>query len=298
MHRLVTVVFSLSLLATSVAAQSESQCPKTSLADGDVIASPPGNTNPTVARNTLIRIDTAVLNPTLGLFRVVTSTDANGNEIEEDFPVPATWQRIGETNRFVMRPVDLLDAQTKHRITVRSDITKELTFMTSDVIDREPPTFRFGQDRVTAFSSVECGDEGARRVTITFDRARDDGDPGSIEYLLYLTRAADLEGPRLLARQYLASGAEDMTFTLVAEELATPVCVVVDAVDGVGRHAEGIDEFCFDPLQGSFFEPCSVGARLEAQHAEILGLLLAAFLGLRVRSRRLRAGANGRATLT
>lgn len=293
--RVAACVIGLSLLWSSPSlAQSESQCPSDELDVDDLVVTPPGKDAPTVARNTLIRIDVlAAQNPTFGLLRVPLDSPV-------DTPVPATWQRVGETDRFVVRPNELLEPMTKYRVVVGIDTLpkRELTFVTSDLVDTQPPQFNFGQDRVTRFSSIECGDEGRRRVTLEFDRATDDGDQGSIEYLLYLTRASGLDAPRLMARQYLALGSESMSFALEPEQLATPVCVVVDAVDGVGNHAEGIDEFCFDPLQGSFFEPCSVARRSRPWHAGFLAWLLAASLALRVRSRRLRAAVDGRATLT
>lgn len=303
-RRVATLVVGLSLLWSSPSrAQSESQCPK-SPEDGldfdTVVISPPSKAAATVARNTLIRVDIrADLNPQLGLLRVVPAPDGNDTYL----PVPATWQQIASSDRFVIRPAELLAAETTYSVLARADTglgpgAGDFQFRTSDVIDTQPPDFKFGQDRVTGVSSVECGEDGNRRVSITFARATDDGDEGGIEYLLYLTRASGLDAPRLLAREYLASGSGSMSFALRPEQLATPVCILVDVEDGVGNHAEGIDEFCFDPLQGSFFEPCSVARHSSPRHVGFLVWLIVASLALRVRSHRLRARADGRATLT
>lgn len=302
--RVAAFVLGLSLLWSSPSlAQSESQCPK-SPEDGldfdTVVISPPSKSAATVARNTLIRVDIrADLNPEFGLLRVVPGLDGNDTYV----PVPATWQQIASTDRFVIRPAELLAPETTYSVLARADTglgpgAGDFKFQTSDVIDTRPPDFEFGQDSVTGVSSVECGEDGNRRVSITFERATDDGDDGGIEYRLYLTRASGLDGPRLLAREYLASGSGNMSFVLRPDQLATPVCILVDVEDGVGNHADGLDEFCFDPLQGSFFEPCSVTGQASPRHGAFFAWLLAASLALRVRYRRLRTWVDGRATLT
>lgn len=245
--------------------------------------------------------------PVFGLFRLRdVAGDAGlpdaglsdaGSQPVDDIPVPARWQRIGETNRFVVRAEDLFEPETDYVITIGTStgLHTRRDFTTGTMIDSQPPKFTFGPERVTVFSSSPippaCGEDGeSRRISISFDDATDDGNEGGIEYLLYLTRAAGLDTPQLLARQYRVQ-AKAMAFILTPDQVKTPVCIVVDAVDGVGKHAPAadIEQYCFDPLQGNFFEPCTVGGGgSAAQGRWFLAYMLAVMLALSVRSRRIR----------
>ncbi len=263
---------------------AQSECPALSGATDTPKIAPPSAGGERAALNTLIQVDIdASLNPQFLLSRVDPMIDV---------PIAASWQRIGESDRFVIRPLDLLEEDTQYSTVVSADegIYERFTFTTAGFVDETPPVFAFGPDQVVAYSSTPCGDDGtSHRVALTLQDATDDGHAGAIEYLVYLTRAAGLDGPVLLSRQYLAE-ATDLSFTLTPEQLSTPVCIVVDAVDGVGLHADPakIEEFCFDPLQGNFFEPCAVGGPLRARwHGSLMLLLTAVCVVLGVRRRRL-----------
>jgi hypothetical protein len=52
-----------------------------------------------------------------------------------------------------------------------------------------------------------------------------------------------------------------MAFVLEPSEAVEPICVAIQAVDGVGRVDNDGEPRCFDPIQGNFFEPlCTVGS--------------------------------------
>ena len=112
---------------------------------------------------------------------------------------------------------------------------------------------------------VNCdAPEGGYRVDVSFEPALDDGSPGSIEYLLYLTRGPGVQAPELRdrARNFTegGDGLVTMAFVLRPNEADGPVCVAVHAVDGVGRVDRSVPARCFEPIQGNFFQGlCSVG---------------------------------------
>lgn len=270
--------------------------------DDRIITSPPNGAfgvaldSPVVVR---VHGDPA---PELHLWQLVAAADAGVPdsglpELPRSLPVSATWQRLGESDVFVVRPTELFQPETEYEIEVYNNATglqTFRTFTTGTSIDRQPPEFTFGPDVVDDLASSKiaavCGEpEGSYNVSFSLAEATDDGDEGGIEFLAYLTRAAGLNGPVLLTRQYQSEG-RSLAFTLTAEQVSTPVCVVVDAVDAVGNHApeEDIQELCFDPLQGSFFEPCAVSARDLTVHGGVIAWMLAALLALRVRAVRLR----------
>ncbi|MEM6955555.1 MAG: Ig-like domain-containing protein [Myxococcota bacterium] len=139
----------------------------------------------------------------------------------------------------------------------------EGAFTTTESEDTEPP--RFGEIEQTSSARIpdptDEAPEGGWRVDVSFQPAVDDGAAGSIEYLLYLTRGpTDLEAPELRARsRNFATGVITMAFVLTDEEASDPICVVVHAVDGLGRVDDDQEPFCFEPIQGSFFDGCAAG---------------------------------------
>jgi hypothetical protein len=51
-----------------------------------------------------------------------------------------------------------------------------------------------------------------------------------------------------------------MAFVLSDAEAVAPVCFVVHAVDGLGNVDSEGEPVCFEPVQGTYFEACSVSA--------------------------------------
>jgi uncharacterized protein (TIGR03382 family) len=100
---------------------------------------------------------------------------------------------------------------------------------------------------------------GSYRIDVSFGGATDDGPPGDIEYLLYLSRGPEVDAPQLRAKlRNQSDGDQIMAFIAEPSEVASPICVSVVAVDGVGNVDDTAAPLCDDPIQGSFFEPlCS-----------------------------------------
>lgn len=172
-------------------------------------------------------------------------------------------QVIGDALVFV--PGALLDALADYGAMASGGDLPPLEFMfsTGSTVDREPPTFRFDPDAVT-YGATPVTDRcespgGGYRIEVFFIPATDDGAPGDIEYLLYLTRGATVIGPRMVARvRNQTPEGVIMAFVLARSEAVSPICLVAHAIDGVGKTNTSAEPVCFDPMQGNFFEPlCS-----------------------------------------
>ncbi|MCB9593213.1 MAG: hypothetical protein H6719_10815 [Sandaracinaceae bacterium] len=135
--------------------------------------------------------------------------------------------------------------------------------------------------------------DGGYRVGVFFRPATDSGPPGSIEYLLFQTRGADVDAPILRDRVRNYAGEQiTMAFVLPPDEAGSPICVRVAAVDGVGNLdfsdlRDGQEE-CLDPVQGNFFYGlCSATAPGSGGASPLVGLVALGLLGaLRIRRRR------------
>lgn len=165
-------------------------------------------------------------------------------------------------------------------------------FTTAADVDRAPP--ELGPIRRADWTEAEAGcgvPAGSLRVVLSFVAARDDGPSSSIEYLVHLSRAQGLGAPELLARQR-DTAAEEATiaFVLPPSRAARPVCVVLSAVDGVGKTSTSAP-WCFDPVRGEAFASlCSLRPGKAAPSASLLELglllLLSLSLGRRLERRR------------
>lgn len=147
------------------------------------------------------------------------------------------------------------------------DTVLDFDFRTGAGRDTEPPVGVNVEPPSTASVPVSCSaPEGGYRVDVRFMPSSDDGSPGSIEYLLYLTRANGLGAPELRARvrnffSDPSAGTVTMAFVLTPDEAVSPACFEVHTVDGVGNVTRS-EPTCFEPVQGNFFAPiCSAGPR-------------------------------------
>ncbi len=99
----------------------------------------------------------------------------------------------------------------------------------------------------------------------------------SIEYLLFQTRGPGLDAPTLRARGRGISATTDVTlaFGLRSEDASTPICVTVQAVDGQGAASLPMDDVCFEPLTGNFFEGlCAAGGAPVGAWPALVALVL------------------------
>lgn len=141
------------------------------------------------------------------------------------------------------------------------DADFDFSFRTGSNFDIRPPSL----GSILSMAATQNGEEscdtpaGSYRVDVSFEAATDDGPPGDIEYQLYLSRGPEVEEPQLRARvRNQSAGEQIMAFIATGEEVASPICVSVLAIDGVGNVTESPNPYCDDPIQGSFFEPlCS-----------------------------------------
>lgn len=140
----------------------------------------------------------------------------------------------------------------------------EYLFTTGDSTDKEPPKLAVGKNHVDISSQplpASCGAAaGTYGVRVAFDAATDDADDSAIEYLLWLTVAAGEDKLQVVDRTRQAQGGRvELTFRLKPQQVNDPVCLRIQAIDGVGKSADNQPEPCFHPVQGSYFESgCSV----------------------------------------
>ena len=181
----------------------------------------------------------------------------------------------GDTVFFI--PEMLLEAESMYHGLARGiDGDLEFSFRTGRTLDERAPTL--GPIARVDATEIEAGCEapdGGYRVDVHFPPAADDGPPGSIEYLLYLSRFAGQGAPSIRARaRGYSTRLITMAFVLSQDEAVEPICVEVVAVDGVGRVSEVGETTCLDPLTGSFFAGlCSV-----SPHGNSTSLAVVAFV--------------------
>ena len=223
-----------------------------------------------------------------------------GCAADEGVDVPGTVQVI-EDRLFFFADAGLEPDTTYSGRASGMDDVIDFTFCTGDDVDRGPPTLGGFLSAEPSESTAACVlPEGGRLVSVRWGQAEDDGPGGSIEYLLYLTRAAGVEAPELRDRvRNYASGEITLSLRLDAEEAAEPVCIRMVALDGVGNTTEPSPEECFDPMTAAAFQPlCAVrgGAGADGRGRASVPAIAAfsltlAGLALRRRSARRRDGA-------
>lgn len=205
-------------------------------------------------------------------------------------PVSGHAEVLGDDLFFV--PDAPLEPRTQYEGEARGlESGLDLRFCTGSSADSGAPSF--GSQSVT-WSSEQVGPgcelpDGGFRVGIFTQSATDDGPGGSLEYLLYLTRAEGIDAPVLVDRvRNFAAGEITLRLFLDGERAASPVCVRLAVVDGVGNVTTSDAEVCFDPVSEITFQGCAARpghARSSSAVALVvaLGVLLVA---RRVRRRR------------
>lgn len=181
-------------------------------------------------------------------------------------PVAGTVQVVGDT-LFFLPARNFMGGAQYAGIARGIDLDLGIAFRTSTTVDTGPPVMSDVDSPTTARVDASCeAPEGGYRVDVSFPPAQDDGSPGSIEYLLYFTRGADLEAPELRRRaRNFSTELVTMAFVLSPEEAVSPGCVVVHAVDGVGNVDDDMEPQCFEPVQGNFFEPLCSASTIEGR---------------------------------
>ncbi len=235
---------------------------------------------------------------TAAYFRGVDPVEAtallSASEGDTGAPVSGRVDLFGE-DALVLVPDVPFRPMTRYRAVAGArggDTPRTFEFRTGSDFDRIPPTL----GGIGAVSSTEVptscdAPDGGYRIAVSFAPATDpDGPAGDIEYLVYLTRGANVDAPRLVARARNFPTDEIVTaFVLAPDDAVEPVCISVVAVDGVGRVDSDAPASCFEPITGNYFAPiCSAaapGARTPASWLAVLALAGALALGARRRRR-------------
>ncbi len=192
-------------------------------------------------------------------------------------PVAGEVQVIGDRTLYFVPAHDLSPRELYAGVVRGIDQDLGIAFRTGFSADVGPPQLGTVDTPTTAQVGPSCeAPAGGYRVDVSFEPATDDGSAGSIEYLLYLTRGGGLEAPELRRRaRNFSTGLVTMAFVLSPEEAASPVCIVVHAVDGVGNVDADMEPRCFEPITGDYFEPaCNAGAAGSGGWLGLLGVLL------------------------
>lgn len=223
-----------------------------------------GPEGPGDAPETLIRVVRCPSGTSCGL----------GCMADDGVDVPGSVQVIGDQLIF-LADGGLEPAATYVGRATGVDDVLDFRFCTGAMPDVRRPELGAFIDAEPAETTAACVlPEGGRLIGLRWEQATDDGPPGSIEYLLYLTRANGVEAPELRDRlRNYASPEVTLNLRLGPEEAASPVCVRMFAIDGVGNLSEGSPQQCFDPLTTAAFQPlCAVSAPGAARR-DVRGML-------------------------
>jgi len=165
------------------------------------------------------------------------------------------------------------------------EIELDFGFCTGRSFDRSPPRLSGELHSSSTRVDAQCDlPDGGYRLAVSFAPATDDGPPGSIEYLLYLSRGAEIEAPRVVARaRNYASEEITLGVLITPEDAHTPICLTLAATDGVGNAVVSDEPQCFDPITRTVFSgACTVargassgGAPAVVLSMGVLGLLIA-----------------------
>jgi len=170
--------------------------------------------------------------------------------------VPGTARAIGDT--LVWTADAPFEQSTRYAgVAFGLDADFAFNFRTGLSFDLGPPQLGALAELAATRNEEDSCDApaGSYRIDVSFGGAVDDGPPGDIEYLLYLSRGPEVDEPQLRnAVRNQSEGDQVMAFTAMASEVASPICVTVIAVDGVGNVDDTVPPLCDDPIQGSYFE--------------------------------------------
>jgi hypothetical protein len=217
---------------------------------------------------------------------------------EPDRSIAARVLPAGEA-RVVLVPERLLEPSTEHWVLVArpfldraSRAESELT--TGDSVDRESPELPFGDDDLSLEVSAlapECdAAPGSVRLSLEIPKPSDDTDAESVSVLVFLSRAAELHAPELLATVLNRGEPLRADVVLSPAQARERACIALRAVDGVGRISDDEVEACFHPSRDvAFASGC--GVVLGRERSVDLRWVVSGLAGLLVRLRRKRAPA-------
>ncbi len=232
--------------------------------------------------------------PVEEVFRLLRCDEGLADCLTRGQPVPGRISLVLETVLF--EPTSLLTPATQY-LAVAEGITDdfEAPFQTVALgadeggIDADPPDLA----PITSFEASEISPSceapnGGFRIDVTLPAAAGELAVSDVEYLLYLTRGPGVEEPELRARVRGVPNEIVMAFVLQPDEVVSPICVEVQAVDIAGNLGAPTPVQCRDPIEGNFFEPLCSAGEARGVPTWMVGVV-AALLGLgRRRKRRAR----------
>ncbi len=245
------------LVATPVAAQDEIECPSSELGPLDVT---PAGRAEDVTLDAYVRVryseDYFLGVPDAASFvRLHEDLDDEDAFVELGPEVPGEGQVVGDDVYLI--PDEPLEPNRQYAVVAESFEFEPLIidFRTGDSVDRRAPTIGSVSSPTTESVDETCGRGAGYRVDLVVRDVRDDGPASSVELLVYLARQEGLESPELVLRAR-GTGADELPlgFVLTDDRASDPACVVVHAVDGVGKIDDSMEPVCFEPIQGAFFE--------------------------------------------
>lgn len=205
-----------------------------------------------------------------------------GTECSPGTPVSGLVQVHGD--RLYFLPDEPLRESTQYQGHAAGvEIELPFAFCTGRSFDWSPPRLGGALHSSSTRVDMQCElPDGGYRLAVSFAPATDDGPPGSIEYLLYLSRGADIDAPRVVARtRNYPSEQITLGVLITPEDARTPICLTLAATDGVGNAVVSDEPQCFDPITRTVFSgacAASPGARRSPGALWpflLLGLLLA-----------------------
>lgn len=244
-------------IASPVAAQGEIECPTGEVGPLDFT---PASRAENVTLDAYVRVryspDYFLDVPDAGTFvRLHEDLDDDDGFVELGPEVPGEGQLVGDDVYFV--PDELLEPDRQYAIVAESFELEPIVidFRTGGSVDMRAPSIGSVGSPTTESVDETCGRGAGYRVDLVVRDVRDDGPASSVELLVYLARQEGLEAPELVLRARGTGAAElPLGFVLTDERASDPACVVVHAVDGVGKVDDSMEPVCFEPIQGAFFE--------------------------------------------
>lgn len=244
-------------VASSASAQDPIECPSTEVGPLDFT---PASRAEDVTLDAYVRVrysaDYFLGVPDAATFvRLHEDLDDADGFVELGPEVPGEGQLVGDDVYFI--PDELLDPGQQYAVVAESFELEPIVidFRTGGSVDMRPPTIGSVSSPSTESVDETCGRGAGYRVDLVVRDVRDDGPASSVELLVYLARQEGLEAPELVLRAR-GTGTEELPlgFVLTDERANDPACVVVHAVDGVGKVDDSMEPVCFEPIQGAFFE--------------------------------------------
>jgi len=279
------------LLASPASAQDPIECPSTEVGPLDFT---PASRAEGVTLDAYVRVryseDYFLGVPDAATFvRLHEDLDDDDGFVELGPEVPGEGQLVGDDVFFI--PDELLEPGRQYAVVAESFELEPIVidFRAGGSVDLRPPVIGSVSSPTTEAVDESCGRGSGYRVDLVVRDVQDDGPASSVELLVYLARQEGLEAPELVLRARGTGTAElPLGFVLTDERANDPACVVVHAVDGVGRIDDRMEPVCFEPIQGAFFEGLCAANRIAGaptgDRASSIGLI--AFVLLLVARRR------------